>query len=120
MANIYTKQDYVNMVFFAMRAGSVGEYTTVSMMKDYCIENSQELDEGDVEKIDKLVFGVLTTMKNAGYLTEYGSVYKIKKQLLGVDLVLEDDVPRLKSLTEERARRVNQINFNLADEPIRE
>ena len=54
MERTLTNQDYINMVFLAIKAGDVGCYTTSDLMNKYCLRNTEKLERGDKSKIKKL------------------------------------------------------------------
>lgn len=91
MEKSLTNQDYVNMIFLAIKAGDVGCYTTSDLMNKYCLSNTEKLERGDKSKIKKLVFETLTSLLKAGYLSLNDTIYRKEKDMSQIEITFEDD-----------------------------
>lgn len=101
MERTLTDQDYINMVFLAIKAGEVGCYTTSDLMNKYCLRNTEKLERGDKSKIKKLVFETLTSLLKAGYLSLNDTIYRKEKDMTQIEMTFEDDKLSLNQKEEE-------------------
>ena len=102
-------QDYCQMIVEFI---SINRFVTKSKIIDYCIKNTEVLDDGDYEKISKLVQNVLDTLSDAGFVSKCGEKYQEVKNVKKFTGAIIDDVPSMRKLSKKEINRLNEIDNN--------
>jgi len=71
--------DYAKMVYQAINAGNIGDYTTKDMMVVYCKSNAEELNEEEEQNIVDTVNMVFKVLEDKHFIKENASRFvKVK------------------------------------------
>ena len=87
-----TKQDYVDIMFGALKQFEPGEYTTINLMTKYIMSKFENLTVQDEDNNRLADYETFLALKNAGYFkARKFNEYKLaNKNLSEVKLVVED------------------------------
>ena len=88
-----TKQDYVNIMYDALKQFNKGEYTTINLMTKYLMSKFEDLTPEDERIIRLTVYETFLALKNSGYFKarKFNEYKATDKKLSEVRLVVENE-----------------------------
>lgn len=87
-----TRQDYVNIMYDALKQFNKGEYTTINLMTKYIMSKYKDLTLADERIIRLTVYETFLALKNSGYFKarKFNEYKATDKKLSEIRLVVED------------------------------
>lgn len=107
--NKLVPQDYCQMIIQYI---SNYRIVTKSNIIEYCIKNTKVLDDGDYEKISKLVQNVLDSLCDAGFISKCGEKYKEVNNVKKFNGTIFDEVRQWRRFSKKEIDRLNEIDKN--------
>ena len=113
MANQLTPQHYINMIIHYIEAKQ--DFITKEKLYNYCISQTEELDEGDEQYIQSIIDKLVRQLRQGRYISMQDLVhFRQIKSLTNCMITIDDDMPSL-NITEEQAKKIINKNISLGD-----